>query len=239
MITNASIGGGTVLTAQFSPNYQNDAEILAVVSGAIFTGMTEPGTLLETKFATADWNATVRAARLNNPATASIDPPGVGAITEATMASLAFPSDYDSSSSTLNRVYVALGGVPGLDVFRVNGTIGLGNPTVAAALNLVGTIPEANSSSIAYTGTAASGTLAVGQAAGGVFVATTPNATATWAGAANGPTGLNVLVAFPANSTTLIHSLTVLMVLVLPSLQHQITSLSRLPGSMYCLITLL
>ena len=203
VINTSQMGGAgiNVLASQFSPNYQNDAEILAVVANAQLTGMTAPGTVLETKFATADWNTTVRAARLNNPAAATVP----GPITTATWASLAFPSDYDSSSGTMNRVYVGLGDptTGGYDVFRVNGTIGLGNPIIATSLNLVSSIPEANVASLAYTGTVASGTLAVGMVAGGVWTATTPNATATWSGAANGPTGSYVIVKFPAGSTTL------------------------------------
>ena len=146
-------------------------------TGAI--GLTANGTVLETKFATAGWNATVRPAELKTAAPAPIN-----AVNAATLdtAALAFPSDYDSSSSSLNRVYVALGDSTGAtslyDVWRINGSIN-STGTVIAATNLksIDGGASGNNTSIAYTGTAASGTLVVGEVGGGVSFATTPNGT--------------------------------------------------------------
>jgi hypothetical protein len=197
----ASISTGNVLKAELSPNYQNDAEILAVFTGvtnASVTGVIDTGTVLETKFATSAWNTTVRPAQL-------MQADGTTAISTATMASLAFPSDYDSSSSTLNRVYVALGDNAGgaYDVWRVNGSIsGLGSAVKATNIKLSDQIgPDIQS--LAYTGTAGTGTLIAGTVDGHVWAATTPNGTATWTGAANPPTGVNVVAVFPKGSTTL------------------------------------
>jgi trimeric autotransporter adhesin len=201
-VSNTSqMGGSTnVLKAEFSPNYQNDGEILAVVSGV--TGLSAtPGneTVLQTKFASANWNTTIRPAKLDTAVPA--------AITTATTAFLAFPSDYDSSSASLNRVYVALGDNAGgaYDVWRVNGSIN-STGTLVAANNLKSLDGGAsgNNTSIAFSGTAAAGTLVIGEFDGSVMTATSPNGTAVWnPGAANGPTGVQANVVFPKGSTTL------------------------------------
>ena len=89
------------------------------------------------------------------------------------------------------------------DVWRVNGSIsGLGSAVKATNIKLSDEIgPDIQS--LAYTGTAGTGTLIAGTVDGHVWAATTPNGTAAWTGASNPPTGVNVVAVFPKGSTTL------------------------------------
>jgi photosystem II stability/assembly factor-like uncharacterized protein len=209
---------GNILVAHFSPTYQTDGEILAVVSGPVVAPMTSAGTVLETLFANSAWNATVQPSNLTVNAT----PANFVDLSATAVASLAFPSDYNSSSSTLNRVFVSVGDplgtatspTVGFDVWRVNGSVNSGGTvTNATQMRLTDATSPANNTSLAYTGTTATGTLVVGEyGTGGVWYDSSPNSTGGWIQSSSGfvpgnNVGQNVRVQFPmstgANPTTL------------------------------------
>ncbi len=223
---------GLILGAKLSPTYQSDGEILAVVSGVLTGGMAAPGTVVETLFANSPWNATVQPANListSSYTSGSISTNNILANSSTATTSFAFPSDYNSSSSTLNRVYVTIGdssgstgasgnsanvASTGFDVWRINGSINSSGTIVnATQLKLTDATSPANNASIAYTGTTATGTLVVGMyATGGIWYNTTPNGGTTWTQSSSGfvpgnNVGSNVFLAFPAaagaNPTTL------------------------------------
>ncbi len=223
---------GKILTARFSPAYAYDGEILAVVSGAMISPMNTPGTVVETLFANSPWNATVRPANLISTASytsGGISTNNIIANSSTATAAFAFPRDYYSSSPTLNRVYVTIGdasgntGAPGnsanvfsngFDVWRINGSINSSGTIVnATQLKLTDATSPANNASLAYTGTAAHGTLVVGMyGTAGVWYNTSPNIGTTWTQAYSffvpgSNVGKDVFLAFPpasgANPTTL------------------------------------
>jgi hypothetical protein len=157
VITAGATGlvGTNFIAAAFSPNYKNDSEILAVTSNAT-------NTYLETMFGLPDpahriWNERVNFAVFLLTGGNTV----TDFIIDATGARFAFPSDYSYSSN--NHVYVGLSGAgPVFDVYRVNGSTAIkAAPTKATNMKLSDEDGTANIFSVAYNGTAASGTLVV------------------------------------------------------------------------------
>ncbi len=222
---------GKILAAQFSPMYQLDGEILAVVTGVLMGGMTAPGTIVETLFANSPWNATVQPTNLISTASytsGSISTNNIIASSATATATFAFPGDYNSSATSLNRVYVTIGdsagtwapgnsanvASTGFDVWRINGSINSSGTVVnASQLMFTDDTSPANNASLAYTGTAANGTLVVGEyGTGGIWYNTRPNSNPIWTQASSGfvpgnNVGQNVFLAFPASTGVNPHTL--------------------------------
>jgi len=193
---------GTIfLGAAFSPKYRNDGQVLAVTQGTITVDEDTVDTaLLETKFTTSDWNATVRISAFLEPGGSFKD----DAVEGATSAMFAFPSDYSYSSN--NKVFVGLGGVDddGLaagifDVYRVNGTTRMSDtPNKATNLELSEEDSDSNIAGMAYKGTSSTGALAVSFYGTDTIYSTTDVSSNSpdWTSADAPPTGINASLAF-------------------------------------------
>jgi hypothetical protein len=129
---------GNASAVAFSPNYSNDTAIIGFDSAALVLKGLEYGSA-------KTWNSDI----LDSAAFP------VGAV----LCSLALPSNYDPNSTSYNKVLVGLGDVAGTDigVYRVNGK-STGTTSTVTALDT-----GINVFSLAYKGTASSGTLAIGQ----------------------------------------------------------------------------
>jgi hypothetical protein len=203
----ASWGTANGLAAKFSPNYTNDAAIIAVSGNS--TNILARGMILATG---STWNAGggIKDAILKQSGT-----PIVATATQ--IASIALPSDFVPTSTVQNRVYVSIGDTLGAttntDVYRINGSTSTASTAYALATGV-------NPSSVAYAGTASAGQLAVGQYAGnasfptGSPVLSTNQVTSnspTWNSSANSPSGsaanANTQLAFVPGSTATAYTL--------------------------------
>jgi hypothetical protein len=182
----------------FSPNYANDATVVAVEIGTEVLVRT----MIVADANTSVWNVDVKDATLKI-SNAAIE--GKASM----IASIALPSNYNWASST-DRVFVGIGDSDltdistAVDVYRVNG----GNSSSTSyALS-----SATNVSKIAYTGTTSSGTL-VAAAYDSFIISSTTNVTSstpTWTTSTNSPFGTNttddpanMFVAFAPSTTTL------------------------------------
>jgi len=186
------------IAASFSPNYENVPVIVAVANKG--TSLVVK-TILISNARTIQFGTTISDCELksgNTPVTS----------TDTTIASIAFPSSYSSTSST-SRVFIGIGDTSTdpesftnlVGVFRVNG-----NSTTSTSYDLGASF---NVSSIAYKGTISSGTLAAA-ALNDYVIKTTTNVSAnspTWTDSTNSPYGAavpNMKVAFIPGTTTLV-----------------------------------
>jgi trimeric autotransporter adhesin len=204
---------GNALAVKFSPNYTNDAAILAVSANGTTTPAAGTGIYLKGMIVAnnSDWNASgaIKDTQIKQGGAL------VTAVTANQIASLALPSDFVPTSTVQNRVFVGIGDLIGdnsfnaNDVYRINGS-----PNNAGTCYSLGA--GVNVYSIAYAGTASAGQLAVGQVTGnssfptGSPVISTNQVTSntpTWNTSANSPSGVsaaaNTVVDFlPASTAT-------------------------------------
>jgi len=155
--TTSGLGGITnnstavdVYAVAFSPNYQSDTEILALAAGS-------SGTVLYAKVGDNAWSNDVAATPIHSGITTY-------ALSDLTIAKMAFPSDYDYTSTVANKVFLGFStsGL-GADMFRIRPAISGGtsqvNDTSAGLANPL--------SSIAYIGNSSSGTVVIADINGG------------------------------------------------------------------------
>jgi len=164
---------GDVLAVAFSPTYQNDSAIFALTQNVT---MTE----IQGRVAGNTWNNDITPAELKLSGTSSL------AGSNTAIAKMAFPSDFDYTSTSTNKIFVGIYamGLGGLDVYRVR-MGSTGSPQVTNTGSPTGSVI----SSLAYTGTASTGTLVVGDVGGGINNSTdvVSASTATWNGANTPP----------------------------------------------------
>jgi len=178
--------------ANFSPNYENVPMIVAVVNdaGGIIVKTIRIGVAT-----TSAWGNAIADCTLKDSAGSA-----------SMIASIAFPSNYSSTSST-SRVYVGIGETNAAadppattGVFRVNGGTTASTPYDLGA--------NFNVSSLAYSGTISTGVLAAG-GYNDFIVKTTTNVGAnspTWTDSTNPPYGsgnAQIFLAFVPHTTTL------------------------------------
>jgi len=185
---------GSALAAAFSPNYENVPIIVAVALDSALIVKT----MLVTNPTTSEWGGTIMDCTIKNGAEDA-------AAADTSIASIAFPSNYSSTSST-SRVFIGIGETAAADtavgVYRING-----GTSISTSYNLGANI---NVSSLAYKGTISSGTLVAGSYSDFVISSTTnvSSNSPTWSDSTNSPFGdntgdINMAVAFPPSSSTL------------------------------------
>jgi len=192
--TTSGLGGLTnnstavdVYAVAFSPNYQSDTEILALAAGS-------SGTVLYAKIGDNAWNNDVAASVIHSGTTFFTT------VYDTTKAQMAFPSDYDYTSTVANKIFLGFStnGL-GADMFRVRPAISGGtsqvNDTSAGLANPL--------SSIAYIGNSSSGTVVIADINGG-FVNSTDAVTSNspnWNNANTTPIVSATVGAYTAAST--------------------------------------
>ena len=192
--TNAGPAAAVDVTAiQYSPNYANDATLLAVTSAA----NSQPQ--LRARVG-GTWDATITATNIGASAVVDFESAPVGApATNLQAADIALPSNYDANTTTKRRAYVSIVGEAGYlaggtqsNVYRVD------NVTTGVALN-----PGVELWDLDYSGTYSSGTLFGGlfsKVAGNLDVYYTTAVTSTsptWYPSTNAPTGTSVAGVLP------------------------------------------
>jgi len=188
-LLGASWGTAASLAVAFSPNFTNDAAIVAVSANT--TNLAVRGMIVSS---TSDWNqsGSMKDAILKQ-ANVAIIPTGTQ------IASLAMPSDFVPTSTVQNRVFVGIGDSSATnpnnawDVYRVNGGT---SSSTAYALGA-----GINVADVAYAGTAQAGQLAASSYTGnlgfptGVSILSTNQITSnspTWNTSANSPSGIAI-----------------------------------------------
>ncbi|MFC2007827.1 hypothetical protein ACFLVB_04445 [Chloroflexota bacterium] len=149
---DSKIFSGDAIDIVFSPNYPIDATILALSANA-------SGLAIRTKVGTSNWDVTV-----NTPIVVSAN------ATDGTIvsASLALPSNFNSTSSSKRRYYVGMNSASTDDrPKRVS------NSTVLT-LDIDNGGGDQPITSVAYSGDYSAGTLVLGQSNGDVFKLTNP-----------------------------------------------------------------
>jgi hypothetical protein len=200
-------GTANALAVAFSPNYANDAAIIAVSANATLVAR---GMVVSTS---SDWN------QQGSMKDAVLKQGNVAVIPAADqIASIAMPSDFVPTSTVQNRVFIGIGDTLGNnanganDVYRVNG--GTSSSTAYALGSGV------NVSDVAYAGTATAGQLAAASFTGntgfptGVPILSTNQVTSntpTWNQSNNSPSGnavdANCKIAFAPGSTATAYTL--------------------------------
>lgn len=148
--TNSGPATAVDVTAiQYSPNYANDATLLAVTSAA----NSQPQ--LRARVG-GTWDAAITATNIGASAVVDFESAPVGApATNLQAADIALPSNYDANTTTKRRAYVSIVGEAGYlaggtqsNVYRID------NVTTGVALN-----PGVELWDLDYSGTYSSGTL--------------------------------------------------------------------------------
>jgi hypothetical protein len=206
----ATWAAANALAVAFSPNYANDAGIIAISCNATLVGSYSTGTVsVRTQIVAtgSEWGGLVRDGILKM-SNAPIPPSG------SLFANIALPSDFVPSSASQNRVFIGLGDTnttttsAGIDVYRMNGTTASG--AFSTVYNLGAGI---NVSSVAYAGNSTTGQLAAGQYNSNTIYSTNSvtNNSPSWTSSANSPSGtsgtLNTLVKFLPGSTATAYTL--------------------------------
>ena len=139
-----------VYAAAFSPNYQTDTEIIAVVG-------TAAGVTVRAKMGIDAWDADVAPVMVRYAGT--IVPADASNIVK-----LAFPSNYDSASSTNNKIFMGLYSSIAVlsgtaEIYRLKMSLSGGVSTATATAAGLGVLTD-----LAYNGTATAGTLVASDA---------------------------------------------------------------------------
>jgi len=188
--TVSPVGGADVSKVAYSPNYALDMTRLAITSNIT-------GTRLETLVASdAAWDTTLASPVIDATVNATGEAAGIGNIARAT---IAFPSDYNASSAYYRACYIGI--VSNNATTAAQNTIYRFGTTSGVAANLgPSTVYGAlAATSIAYSGTTASGSLYAGLAGAlsgnsAVVYTTSPTSSnavvaPTWYAGTNSPSG--------------------------------------------------